>query len=336
MTSIKLSAAQDGEVANLANALSASLRQQVIAALNVKPPEPSFYVRFLEKVAPSEASAVRSQLEVWLRRNTNQGALFVRNYLANAPYIQPPSTQESRWRWPRETSREYKQIITTALVSSHLRILVDEWLDTGRNDEGESPGRRSIQMAFKANSAVDKFVRKYPPRFLLGDYSGFTYRREGNLEAGNVFEAQNVEATRLFVNLIISDWKTRLCKCRYSYCGKYFLLEKSRSVYRHGTFCSREHRRDASARALTTERRSVAKASLIKSAAQWLAEPGRRSLQHWQSDRALKDRLAKHLSKQMKKKPTLRTRRADVKAHWVTRHCDEIARELTKLQRNPR
>ena len=340
MPTIEPCRAPDRAIANLSELLATSLQKQVVAALNIEPPAPSFYALFLKRVVPSEAKAARSQLKSWVGDNVAQGALFVRNYLATAPapHVQSPSTPESRWRWPEMVPRDHRKILVAALVSSHLRTLMDEWLDTGRNDEeGESPGRRNIQMALKANCAVENFVKKYPPQFLGGDYSRFAYGRDGHLEAGNVFEAQNIEATRLFVNFIISDWNKRLCKCRYSRCGKYFLREKPRPLYTNGTFCCREHQRHGSAHALTTARRSKAKFKLIQWAAQWLAEPGRRLGKRWQSDQTLKDRLVVHLNKRMIRLANLFTERKQVRTHWVTRNRDEIERELTiqlRIQRH--
>jgi hypothetical protein len=328
MAQIKDFVAQNSAIGNL---LLTSIRQEVLKALNVKPPKPSFYISFLERIAPSDANAARSYLEDWVSKNTAQGSLFERNYLALAPEVKLPSTPESGWSWPQTVPRDQGRIVLAALVSSRLRTLVDEWLETGRNREFESPGVRNIEMTYLAYSAVDNFVRQYPPQFVPGGYSSFVYARGGHFKAGNVFESRDVEATRLFVNLIISDWNKRLCKCRY--CGEYFHFEKPRTDYPHGTFCKPEHQRNMSAYALTTSLRSQAKSNLIKLAAHWLAALGPRSA-GWKSDRTLKDQLAKHLSGQMSRKPNLCSGRDQVTGSWVTWNRNQIGRELLIQQRS--
>ena len=140
-----------------------------------------------------------------------------------------------------------------------------------------------------------------------------------------VFEA---EAIRLFVvGIILSESKDCLCKCRYSPCGRYFLLEKPRRSYRHGTFCTREHQGAFSARERTRELRELIKDDLIERAAKWLLQKRVRD-SGWQHDGKLKERVASELNNSS---PFLRARGRTVQANWVTRHQQEIEKKRTKL-----
>jgi hypothetical protein len=305
----------------------ASIRENIVTALNVRPPSPSAYVSFLGKVAPSGAAT--SHWEDWANQNTKQGLLFERNYLALAPEPKLPSTPQSRWTWPETVSHNQGKKVLAAMVSSRLRTLVDEWLETGRNEEGESPTRRNIELTRSAVMEVVDFTSKYHPQFFPGFDSSFMYPL-GDHKAGNVFEARDLEATRLFVNFVITDWKQSLCKCRYSKCGVYFIPKKLRATYPHGTFCKREHQRDMSALAATKARRSNAKSNLMKLAAQWIAARGPDSA-GWQHDGALKDQIAKYLSAQMSRKRNLCSGRDQVTKSWVTWNCEEIETALAAL-----
>ena len=310
-----------------------SLRNQIVATLNVKPPDPSSYAYFLAKIAPSDAKTAKPSIDDWVRRSTAQGDFFVRNYLLTARDIELPPTPGSDW-WPKTFPSDQRKTIMAALVSCRLRTLVDEWLDTGVNAKGESPGGRSIKRALSAHTAVHDFMTQSPLEFLADDYSKFVYPPDPRLRAGNVFESRDLEAIRLFANLIISDWKTRLCKCRHPKCGKYFLHPKPRRLYVHGTFCRPEHQRDASARPLTTARRSEVKSKLTKLAAEWLADPDRRVKPIWKSDPTVKDRLVRHLNDKMSRK-LWALKRTPVTKNWVTRNRADIERELAAIRRRP-
>src|SRR6185369_1239134 len=127
-------------------------------------------------------------------------------------------------------------------------------------------------------------------------------------------------ATRLFVGSITSEWATRLCKCRYPSCGKYFALPKSRphKVYKHGIFCSRSHSSLASATSCMRSLRKRAHSTLINAAAQKLVDlrvdsPG------WANDRQLKITIAAHLSNVIARKQ-LGSYHQDVQCNWITRH----------------
>ena len=170
-------------IAELSNHLSTSLQTEIVRALNVQPPLPGIYVRFLGRVVPADTKTARSALKSWVSHQVEQGAFFKRNYLMRAPFISCASTLETGWKWPKTMTSIEKKTIADALVSSRLRALVDVWLDTGWNQNvDESPEKRSLERAPGAHSVVDSFVKKYPPQFILGDFSQFIYQRDGHFE----------------------------------------------------------------------------------------------------------------------------------------------------------
>ena len=139
--------------------------------------------------------------------------------------------------------------IRVALTSAHLRVYVDEWLQTGRHADGsEWSGQRDLHKAHEALSALWDYLWKAPVKLRPSEgpdgfeLTGFVAEPPAYLgEVGDFLEAQIVEANRIFAGLMASDWKHHLCKCRYHCCGCYFLHPKPRQSYRHGTFCCREH-----------------------------------------------------------------------------------------------
>ena len=116
----------------------------------------------------------------------------------------------------------------------------------------------------------------------------------------------------------LSDWSICICKCRYSFCGRYFLLEKPRKSYLHGTFCCPKHRSLASAAACTGKRRAEAENELIDVAARQLLR-WHVDGPHWHDVANRKQRLAAALSLYIGRK-RLQSYRQEVKANWITRH----------------
>jgi hypothetical protein len=306
--------------------------REVVARLNVEPPNLSAYADFVEAYwkgvtperQPHEAAEFCSGLQEWVDREDKMGhAAFTTNYLARAPYFKPAAaTPPEGWRLPETISREESWLIGEALASAYLRTLVDAWLETARDQNGrECPADRDIFKAPYAWDALAEFVEKCRPT-MYPECSGFSLviaaPEWGCPWAGDFFEAQWVSAKRVFVGIMGSDWCQRLCKCRYPPCGRYFIGAKLRQSYRHGTFCSPEHRARASADAITKARRSDENRGLVDAAAQWLAQ--RHCISAWSDSKALKRRVAEFLSEQVRRKPNLRDGRKPVRVNWVTRN----------------
>lgn len=317
---------------------------EIITVLNREPPGPSAYVRFVEAYWKGGNANARlatetdfcSDLRDWKSRQSKIGrAAFTTNYLASAPYFKPPpATSKEGWRLPETISTEQGWLIGAALTSAHLRTLVDAWLETGRDSNGsEQPSLRNLLKTRRGWGAVSEFIAQSPPKMSPSiDPTGFGLILAApdwsHPWAADFFEAQEVTANRLFVGIMASDWQQRLCKCRYLPCGRYFIGSKLRHCYRHGTFCTREHRGRASAEAITKARRSHGQSCLIDAAAQWLTKMGCSAT--WPNDHDLKRRLAEFLSKRTLQNPTLRAGRELVRVNWVTRN--RVAIEQRQLE----
>ena len=287
------------------NAITA---REVIEALNVEPPSQRSYDTFAEK------------------------------YLAGAD---PDPLPGGSWIMPKTISREERRLMSAALVSSDLRAAVDAWLDTGRNLDGaESPNRRDFSKPVNMLLDVLDYMRESPAQFIPSlEPRGFVVRiadRGSSPWASNFFQAQRVEATRLLVGIMVSDWKECLCKCRHPQCGRYFLHAKPRLFYRYGTFCCREHHKNASANVCTRLKRRSAEAELIEVAAKRLRK-WRVNGPQWHEDCAKKKRLADELTNYITGvqtgciKPNLKAYHQEVKVNWVTRNRQKIENKRLAL-----
>jgi hypothetical protein len=316
--------------------------QETIEALNVLPPSPASYARFLEKflkaTRPSGHSHIWSTvIRDWVQsvsrnQNTPQER-FRRNYLATAPIAESlPRESGEPWIFPETISWEEAFPITTAMSSAHLRRFVDAWLDTGRDANGaESPVGRDLRRAEDALNGFMDYMEKSPLELmesLSGSRFEVTAQVAGPLaytgNAGDFFEAQRVEAQRLFFGLMLSEWKDRVCKCRYRYCGRYFLHPKPRQSYRRGIFCCREHASRSAADESMRRARMNGREALIDEAGRRLRAWGIKN-PSWQDDAGLKRRLASQLCLFISRR-RLESYQQEVRTNWVTRHQERIER----------
>ncbi len=144
------------------------------------------------------------------------------------------------------------------------------------------------------------------------------------------FERGLKEAARLFTGFMASNWKESVCKCRYERCSRYFLLEKPRRFYAHGTFCCREHQSHASADALARNLRGRGQTELTEAAARQLLKWGICD-PRWQEDYDRKRRLAEMLSENVIPRMLARGFRREVKVNWVTWHRGTIEQKRIEL-----
>jgi len=137
---------------------------------------------------------------------------FRSNYLAQAPFFEPPpGTPDRGWRLPDKITGS--RFIAEALVSAHLRSWVDGWLDTGRERNGsESSSWRNLRKADKARQAAAEFIEQSPPRLVLspdtGDFEVLLERNWRHPWAKDFFTAQIIEAQRLFVGILAGELST--------------------------------------------------------------------------------------------------------------------------------
>ena len=246
------------------------------------------------------------------------------------------ATSKRGWRAPDTISRTENRRMGDVLAAIHLRELVEEWLETGWNPDGsEEPSKRTLAHAWRARYEVEDYLEKCPSTLSLEGNDLCVHIAElsdSDWKAPDFFEAHSARATRLFVGIVASDWKERLCRCRYTPCGCYFLHPKPRRVYRSGIFCCLQHQKHGSAAQSTSNRRSKVHARLVDYAAAQLRE-WRISRPEWQVDRRSKARLAKEISKYILKSrdPNLKAYRLNVKVNWVTHNAKEIERQRRHL-----
>ena len=144
----------------------------------------------------------------------------------------------------------------------------------------------------------------------------------GSRGAEQFFRAQMVEAKRLFVATMASEWKERLFKCRHPRCGIYFLNSKTpRRSYKHGTFC-RVHLQNWAAALASDQKRTREASQLIEAAAKWLVK--RRRGPDWQNLKRQKIQLATDISVSQ-----ILGRAVTVK--WVTRNQANIERRRLEI-----
>jgi hypothetical protein len=213
------------------------------------------------------------------------------------------------------------------IVVSRLRELVDDWMESGKNSDGELPSGRDLFRTTIALATITECAERHPLRLMLFPETkqivvvvGTNEVRPRDWWFG--FEHPFDTAACIFTGLMIADWNNLLCKCRYSHCNRYFLADSMITRRRkHGTFCRPEHQRRTSAIECTAERRKKADAELIKVAAAQL-EKSRITSPSWQDDVARKRSLAGHLNQQIGR--SKRQMRNAVKVNWVSLHAGEI------------
>lgn len=161
--------------------------------------------------------------------------------------------------------------------AERFQQLVDEWIASGVKSNGETPKSRTL-------SATTRFeVCKCMRACTLGlqipeDDRGLEHAicwidvtAEPRSNRRFFFD-ESAYAVWDFTRLLITGNGSRICKCRYHLCGKYFLLKRVKTVYSRGTFCCATHSRAHSAAELTKARRNFANARLIQTAASKMLE----------------------------------------------------------------
>jgi hypothetical protein len=334
---------------------------EALAALNVEPPGPASYGSFLKKywraayVCYDDEWMIRDYragiiANVGLREfeemaktslGRGQGSVFASNYLATATTLSNLGLV-ARWRGsslPETISDQEGTLIAAALTSAYLRTFVDAWLETGRDANGtETPANRDLAKAPLAVHVVTEYLEACPPSLSPAlDRNGFrllvAQRDLQKPRDKNFFDLQYAHAKRIFVAIMASFWNERLCKCRYPLCGRYFTRLKPPSSYEHGTFCCREHGARASAKALTSARRSAVTGELITFAARQLGKWHVSA--DWQDNAVVKRQLAEVLSLFIAGRPYLQAGRQNIRLNWVTHNQPRIEQRRLEMAQIP-
>jgi hypothetical protein len=227
------------------------------------------------------------------------------------------------------------------IVATRLQMYVDEWINTGVTvSGGEVPLERDLLKAPGATKLLRDYVEHNRPTLAFSPKRRefvFEMRRpdvaDGSLASARRFDLVSrafEEAARLFAGLMLSEWGQRLCRCRLSACGKYFLKDcLRRSALVHGTFCCAAHQRKASAGECIRRGRANQRQQLIGKAATILVR-WRIASPQWQEDRKRKLKLAFALSDT----EFCKRRELVLRLSWITRHCQPIEKRRLELTSN--
>jgi hypothetical protein len=222
------------------------------------------------------------------------------------------------------------------IVAARLRMYVDEWIDTGVTARGEVPLQRDLVRAPGATKVLRDYMDQNRPRPSPQKSLEFVFEMcdpaiaDGSMASARRFDLvcrAFEETARLFAGLMLSEWGQRLCRCRYSACGRYFLKHAyRRAPLVHGTFCCPGHQRKASASDCVRKSRSNQTRKLIEAAAAILVR-WRIVNPQWQEDANRKLKLANALSAT----PLCRRHKLLLRPNWVTRHHHSIEKRRLEL-----
>lgn len=195
-------------------------------------------------------------------------------------------------------------------VSQILRGWVDDWLDSGREDGGDFPEKRTFDRARIAAVEAYKFSERGNLRLVSRGQTLVPWLE--TKEEPNKFEflleaKRESFARQQLVFMLLSDLRFKLAKCRYEKCGTYFELKHWKRAYRKGTLCDScgRSRSLESAKSATALERKMAKERLYKLAAKRFAKPISKN-PNWYGDAKLKASIAEFLSVKIKASESLR------------------------------
>ena len=223
-----------------------------------------------------------------------------------------------------------------ASIAGHLRAWIDEWLESGRANNGsETPTNRTFELAQKASEAANSYSKMGRGR-LLGVQNRlelwFDLYGENKVSVGGFSRiaprAETIAAEKL-VMFLLSELRNRLAKCRNRECGRYFVLSHWNRTYRKGTFCAecqRERSLKSAAKATAAER-STAEGELRRMAATHFRAQIVGNA-NWHKDAKMKDQISRYLTARIGRSASLsRAYPAGVSGKWVARHSNWSALE---------
>jgi hypothetical protein len=198
------------------------------------------------------------------------------------------------------------RLLTIAMAGTStteiLRSWVDEWLDSGKAEDGDDPRRRNFEAAEKAANAAFEFASGR--RIGLIGYKGnlepvirkYEKTPPGTLRPLGGPRAEDYAREQL-VFFLLSPVRFGLAKCRTVDCGAYFLLEQWNRIYPNGTLCKdcKRKRSQESAKAATARERSDVKLALQIGVASRFGKRIRRN-PLWYRDETLKGQIAEFLN----------------------------------------
>jgi hypothetical protein len=198
-------------------------------------------------------------------------------------------------------------------LSATLTRWVDEWLDSGRTQEGvDDPRTRDFKRAHNVDQAAYEFTDRQKVWFMGGSQNLELWLRQPFLEPEDLAREQ-------LVLFLLSNLRFKLAKCRREGCGQYFVLKHWKRTYRRGTVCGscQRSRSLESAAQATAEDRRAAQEKLYTLAAKRFRSR-LRSNDNWAQDAALNEQLIEYLNSMINASAELsRVYRAGVTKKWL-------------------
>jgi hypothetical protein len=218
-----------------------------------------------------------------------------------------------------------------------LRSYVDQWIDSGRYEHGETPAARGLKPA--TAKALNSYVKRSPPTIKFYEFMRVApsvtfgeqnFYQEPGHELMDPITFAATEATRLFSLLLLSDQGKTLCKCRYKPCGKYFQIQNVRTIYVRGPYCCSAHNRADSAVQLTAIRRNQCLQRLIQLTAEKSLYWETKS-EHWkQRNSPMKMWLVQQVNTCIAEDP--RQKRDAIKPNWLAWNSSKIKQRVKELR----
>jgi len=234
-------------------------------------------------------------------------------------------------------------MLFAAMISHTLRIYVDDWLKTGVKEDGsDCPFERDIWHSREGLTALKEYVTRHPD--ILPFFVGSGSDRDHYIVLHSLSRSDDWdtlcakaidEAQRVFTLIATFGLNAPICKCDYKRCGHYFMPERPRRRYRHGTFCCVQHQRVTNAITSKAIRWRRHQSELIKNAARELFDWSDKGV-GWSKNALLTKQLAATLSQQIARDPNMQIYRQTVTTNWLTLHKFDIERERRRLERAKR
>jgi hypothetical protein len=188
-----------------------------------------------------------------------------------------------------------------------LRQLFDEWVDTAWDASGEEhPRERRIANAMAASTLLETYVRRHPPKLVLGDGEHAMKFQDGASREDN--------AADVFIRFLGQKWCFEFARCRE--CGRRFDMKRSPArKYQFGIHCV-QHQGVQSYKAaiLATKRaRHTRHMELLSLAAQAL-----------QSGKDSARRSSKQILEKVNEQNGDDAKRLGMTAYWIGRNREQV------------
>jgi hypothetical protein len=146
-------------------------------------------------------------------------------------------------------------------VAIILRQLFDEWVDTAWDASGEEhPRERRISNAVAASTLLETYVRRHPPKLILGDGEHAMKFQDGasplwGLRSRTTPIAHEGDAADGFIRFLGQRWCVEFARCRE--CGRRFDMKRSPArKYQFGIHCVQHQRVQSHKAAIVATKRA--------------------------------------------------------------------------------